>query len=42
MKKQKSLKKLIINEESTITMLLSEEILKKDWNNKYDERWNKY
>ena len=34
--------KLGINEESLATMLLSEETLKKDWNNKYDERWNKY
>ncbi len=29
-------------EESISTMLLSEETLKKDWDNKYDERWNKY
>lgn len=35
------LKKLGINEESLVTMLLSEETLKKDWDNKYDERWNK-
>lgn len=24
------------------TMLASEQSLKKDWNNDYDERWNKY
>lgn len=36
------LKKLNIEEESIGTMLLSEETLKKDWDNKYDERWNKY
>lgn len=36
------LKKLNIEEESVSTMLLSEETLRKDWNNKYDERWNKY
>ncbi len=36
------LKKLNINEEPLVTMILSEETLKKDWNNKYDERWNKY
>ncbi len=24
------------------TMLMSEQALKKDWDNKYDERWNKY
>ena len=35
-------KKLGIDEESLVTMLLSEETLKKDWDNKYDERWNKY
>lgn len=36
------LKKLNIEEELIGTMLLSEETLKKDWDNKYDERWNKY
>ena len=36
------MKKLNIDEESIVTMLLSEETLKKDWNNKYDELWNKY
>lgn len=29
------------NEESIFTMLASENVLKKDWNNKEDERWNK-
>ncbi len=24
------------------TMLMSEHVLKKDWDNKYDERWNEY
>ncbi len=24
------------------TMIMSEHALKKDWDNKYDERWNKY
>lgn len=28
------------NRESIITMLASEEVLKKDWNNKLDKRWN--
>ena len=28
------------NEESIFTMLASENVLKKDWNNKEDERWN--
>jgi len=27
-------------EESILTMLASEEVLKKDWDNKYDERWD--
>ena len=27
-------------EERIMTMLASEEILKKDWDNKLDERWN--
>ena len=36
------LKKLGLEEESISNMVASEETLKKDWNNKYDERWNKY
>ena len=28
------------NRESVFTMLASEEILKKDWENKLDNRWN--
>ena len=36
------LKKIGIEEELIGTMLISEETLKKDWDNKYDERWNKY
>ena len=36
------LKKMNINEESLGAMMLSKEVLKKDWDNKYDERWNKY
>ena len=36
------LKKLGIVEESIAMMLISEKTLGKDWNNKYDERWNKY
>ena len=36
------LNKLNINEESLGTMMLSEETLIKDWDNKYDERWNKH
>lgn len=36
------LKKLNLNEESAGIMMISEETLKKDWDNRYDERWNKY
>ena len=36
------LKKLGIEEESLNNMLASSETLKKDWDNEYDERWNKY
>jgi len=28
------------NNESILNMLASEEVLKKDWDNKLDERWN--
>jgi hypothetical protein len=28
------------NNESFMTMIASEEVLKKDWSNKLDERWN--
>ena len=28
------------NSESLLTMITSQESLKKDWNNKKDERWN--
>jgi len=30
----------ISNKEGIMTMLASEEVLKKDWDNKLDERWN--
>ena len=36
------LNKFNINKEPLGTMLLSEATLKKDWDNKYDECWNKY
>ncbi len=29
-----------VNKESILTMLASEDVLKKDWDNKLDERWN--
>lgn len=41
-KAESLMKKLSIDEESVGTMMLSEETLKKDWDNEYDERWNKY
>ena len=28
------------NKESILTMLASEEVLKRDWDNELDERWN--
>jgi len=39
---KKILEKLGIGKESIGVMLLSSDTLKKDWDNKYDERWNKY
>jgi len=27
-------------DEGVLTMLASEEVLEKEWNNEYDERWN--
>ncbi len=32
----------LFDSERFSTMLASERTLKKDWDNKYDERWNKY
>mgnify|MGYP001600838975 CR=1 FL=1 len=29
-----------INNETILTMLASEEVLKKDWDNELDKRWN--
>ncbi|MBU0471336.1 MAG: AbrB/MazE/SpoVT family DNA-binding domain-containing protein [Nanoarchaeota archaeon] len=34
------LKRLKLDSESITNMLLSENILKKDWDNEYDEQWN--
>ena len=34
--------KKIKSGEGEKTMLMSEHALKKDWDNEYDERWNKY
>ena len=41
-KEQKLHKKLEIEEESIGNMAISAESLKSDWNNRYDQRWNKY
>jgi|GEM_PF-2685387 hypothetical protein len=38
MNKRQHLKRF--DEESVITMLLSQEVLRKEWDNKADERWN--
>lgn len=40
-KKDRVIKKLK-SRESEETMRMSEHVLKKDWDNEYDERWNKY
>jgi len=32
--------KIYLNNESIMTMLASEKVLKKDWDNELDERWN--
>lgn len=44
MKKKKKPEKLEQNtdEESLLTMLISEDILKRDWNNELDKRWNSF
>jgi len=39
-KKDRLIKKL--KGEGKETMLMSEHVLKKDWDNEYDERWNRY
>ena len=31
---------IILESESKIIMLASEEVLKNDWDNEYDKRWN--
>ena len=40
-KKDRLMKKLK-SREGKETMIMSQHSLKKDWDNKYDERWNKY
>ena len=40
-KKDVFIKKLR-TDEGKDTMIMSEHVLKKDWDNKYDERWDKY
>ena len=34
------LEKIEHKQESTFTMLASQEVLKKDWDNEYDDRWD--
>ena len=34
------MEKIVLFIESIMTMLASEEVLKKDWDNELDERWN--
>ncbi|MBS3053896.1 MAG: AbrB/MazE/SpoVT family DNA-binding domain-containing protein [Candidatus Aenigmarchaeota archaeon] len=40
--KPERLVKSIPQSESHNIMIISEHVLKKDWDNKYDDRWNKY
>ena len=35
-------KKWMKRSESDLVMMMSEDSLKEDWDNEYDERWNKY
>jgi AbrB family looped-hinge helix DNA binding protein len=42
LEKKDSLMKKIRSHEGKDNMLMSEHVLKKDWDNDYDERWNKY
>lgn len=41
-KSKEMLNKLDFQTESMKTMLMSKDSLKKDWDNDYDDRWNKY
>jgi AbrB family looped-hinge helix DNA binding protein len=40
--KSANIKKKLKLTEGTKTMIMSEESLKKDWDNEYDEKWDKY
>lgn len=42
LEKKDSLMKKLKSSEAKETMLMSEHVLKKDWDNEYDERWNEY
>ena len=42
LEKSSTIKRKLKLQEGTKTMIMSEETLKKDWDNRYDERWNKY
>ena len=42
LEKPEKLVKKISGNESKKTMIMSEHVLKKDWDNEYDDRWNKY
>ena len=42
LEKKDVLMKKIRSDEGVNTMLMSAHVLKKDWDNRYDERWNEY
>ena len=42
LEKSVNIKKKLRLSESTKTMIMSEKSLENDWDNDYDERWNKY
>ncbi len=42
LEKSEKLVKNFSKSESKKTMIMSEHVLRKDWDNEYDDRWNKY
>lgn len=42
LERQDRILKKLKSDEGEKTMFMSEHVLKKDWDNDYDERWNKY
>lgn len=42
LEKKDAIMKSLKPSEGIRTMIMSEHVLKKDWDNEYDERWNRY